>query len=134
MVLAESKEQRGENSDFLFLGWTVRADIFGLIFFGSQKNFASSIGTKAHNLQTKYISSLKVLTKKTYKLTTILSTISGIYSTNLLKLNSCTYPFWFSSLFLPRRTRAHVRCMRARRANVRKNEDNYSRLLLLISF
>ena len=29
----------------------------------------------------------------------------------LLKLNSCTYPFWFSSLFLPRRTRAHVRCL-----------------------
>ena len=28
----ESKEQRGENSDFLFLGRTVRADIFGRIF------------------------------------------------------------------------------------------------------
>ena len=51
-----------------------------------------------------------------------------------LKLNSCTYPFWFSSLFLPRRTPAHVRCLRARRANVRKTEENYSRLLLLISF
>ena len=37
-----------------------------------------------------------------------------------VKLNSCTYPFWFSSLFLPPRTRAHVRCLRARRANVRK--------------
>ena len=51
-----------------------------------------------------------------------------------LKLNSCTYPFWFSSLFLTRRTRAHVRCLRARSANVRKTEENYSRLLLLISF
>jgi hypothetical protein len=30
--IAESKEQRGENSDFLFLGRTVRADIFGWIF------------------------------------------------------------------------------------------------------
>ena len=38
------------------------------------------------------------------------------------------------TFFLPRRTRTHVHCLRARRANVRKNEDNYSRLLLLISF
>jgi hypothetical protein len=34
----ESKEQRGENSDFLFLGRTVRADIFGRLFLGSQKS------------------------------------------------------------------------------------------------
>ena len=34
----ESKEQRGENSDFLFLGLTVRADIFGQLFLGSQKS------------------------------------------------------------------------------------------------
>ena len=35
---AESKEQRGENSDFLFLGRTVRADIFGRWFLDSQKS------------------------------------------------------------------------------------------------
>jgi hypothetical protein len=35
---SESKEQRGENSDFLFLGQTVRADIFGRLFLGSQKS------------------------------------------------------------------------------------------------
>jgi hypothetical protein len=34
----ESKEQRVENSDFLFLGQTVRADIFGRLFLGSQKS------------------------------------------------------------------------------------------------
>ena len=35
----KSKEQRGENSDFLFLGGqTVRADIFGQLFLGSQKS------------------------------------------------------------------------------------------------
>ena len=31
-------KQRGENSDFLFLGQTVRADIFGRIFLSSQKS------------------------------------------------------------------------------------------------
>ena len=36
--LPESKEQRGENSDFLFLGRTVRADIFGRLILGSQKS------------------------------------------------------------------------------------------------
>ena len=36
--VAESKEQRGKNSDFLFLGRTVRADILGKIFLGSQKS------------------------------------------------------------------------------------------------
>ena len=36
--MTESKEQRGENSDFLFLGQTVRADIFGRLFLGSQKS------------------------------------------------------------------------------------------------
>ena len=38
MQRAESKEQRGESSDFLFLSRTVRADIFGRIFLGSQKS------------------------------------------------------------------------------------------------
>jgi hypothetical protein len=33
LLLLESKEQRGKNSNFLFLGRTVRADIFGGIFF-----------------------------------------------------------------------------------------------------
>ena len=33
---AESKEKRGENSDFWFLGRTVRADIFGRIYLGSK--------------------------------------------------------------------------------------------------
>jgi hypothetical protein len=34
----ESKEQRGENSSFLFLGRTVRADMYGQLFLGSQKS------------------------------------------------------------------------------------------------
>ena len=34
---SESKEKRGENSDFWFLGRTVRADIFGRIYLGSKK-------------------------------------------------------------------------------------------------
>ena len=38
LLLPESKEQRGENSIFLFLGRTVRADIFGRLFLGSQKS------------------------------------------------------------------------------------------------
>ena len=38
MLSSESKEQRGEYSDFLFLGRTVRADIFGRLFLGSQKS------------------------------------------------------------------------------------------------
>ena len=33
----QRKEQRGENSDFLFLGLTVKADIFDRLFLGSQK-------------------------------------------------------------------------------------------------
>jgi hypothetical protein len=37
-LLSEGKEQRGENSDFLFLGRTVRADIFGRIFLRSQNS------------------------------------------------------------------------------------------------
>ena len=36
-MYTESKEQRGENSDFLFMGRTVRADIFGRLFLGRQK-------------------------------------------------------------------------------------------------
>ena len=35
---AESKEQRGENSDFLYIGRTVTAEIFGWSFLGSQKS------------------------------------------------------------------------------------------------
>ena len=38
MLKPESKKQRGENWDFLFLGRTVRANIFGRIFLGSQKS------------------------------------------------------------------------------------------------
>ena len=30
------KNREGANSDILFLGWTVRADIFGQMFLGSQ--------------------------------------------------------------------------------------------------
>ena len=37
-IYTESKENRGENSDFWFLGWTVRADIFGQFLLGSQKS------------------------------------------------------------------------------------------------
>ena len=37
-VKSESKEQRGENSDFLFLGRTVWADIYGRIFLGSKNS------------------------------------------------------------------------------------------------
>ena len=36
MLSTESKEKRGENSDFWFLGRTVRADIFGRIYLGSK--------------------------------------------------------------------------------------------------
>ena len=36
-IITESKEKRGENSDFWFLGWTVMADIFGRIYLGSKK-------------------------------------------------------------------------------------------------
>ena len=32
----ESNEKRGENSDFWFLGRTVRADIFGRLYLGSK--------------------------------------------------------------------------------------------------
>ena len=38
MTLPESKEQRGETQIFLFLGGTVRADIFGRIILGSQNS------------------------------------------------------------------------------------------------
>ena len=38
ILVPESKEQRGENSDCLFLGRIVRADIFGQLFLGSQKS------------------------------------------------------------------------------------------------
>ena len=38
MLKPESKKQRGENLDFLFLGRTFRADIFGRIFLGCQKS------------------------------------------------------------------------------------------------
>jgi len=38
MIRPESKEERGENSDFLILGKTVIEDIFGRIFVGSQKS------------------------------------------------------------------------------------------------
>ena len=49
---AESKEKRGENSDFWFLGWTVRADIFGHIFLGSKKfsQMAAFVG-KSKNIE-----------------------------------------------------------------------------------
>ena len=36
LLLTESKEKRGENSDFWFLGRTVRADIFGWLYLGSK--------------------------------------------------------------------------------------------------
>ena len=42
----ESKEQRGENSDFLFLGRPVRADIFGRLFLSSQKSSAYACKSK----------------------------------------------------------------------------------------
>ena len=38
VAYSESKEQRGENSDFLFLGQTIRADILGRIYLCSQKS------------------------------------------------------------------------------------------------
>ena len=52
MIFTESKEQRGENSDFLFLGRTVWADIFGRIFLGSQ-NFSqmAAYEFKSKNLE-----------------------------------------------------------------------------------
>ena len=49
---AESKEKRGENSDFWFLGWTVRADIFGRIYLGRKKfsQMAAFVG-KSKNIE-----------------------------------------------------------------------------------
>ena len=49
---AESKEKRGENSDFWFLGRTVRADIFGWIYLGSKKfsQMAAFVG-KSKNIE-----------------------------------------------------------------------------------
>ena len=51
-VQAESKEKRGENSDFWFLGRTVRADIFGRIYLGSKKfsQMAAFVG-KSKNIE-----------------------------------------------------------------------------------
>ena len=48
----ESKEKRGENSDFWFLGRTVRADIFGRIYLGSKKfsQMAAFVG-KSKNIE-----------------------------------------------------------------------------------
>ena len=53
---------------------------------------------------------------------------------NLPKTFKAKFVYVFVLVVLTFFYRAHVRCLRARRANVRKNEDNYSRLLLLISF
>ena len=52
IVYAESKEKRGENSDFWFLGRTVRADIFGRIYLGSKKfsQMAAFVG-KSKNIE-----------------------------------------------------------------------------------
>ena len=51
-IYTESKEKRGENSDFWFLGWTVRADIFGRIYLGSKKfsQMAAFVG-KSKNIE-----------------------------------------------------------------------------------
>ena len=52
MPKTESKEKRGENSDFWFLGRTVRADIFGRIYLGSKKfsQMAAFVG-KSKNIE-----------------------------------------------------------------------------------
>ena len=52
LIDAESKEKRGENSDFWFLGRTVRADIFGRIYLGSKKfsQMAAFVG-KSKNIE-----------------------------------------------------------------------------------
>ena len=52
LSLPESKEKRGENSDFWFLGRTVRADIFGRIYLGSKKfsQMAAFVG-KSKNIE-----------------------------------------------------------------------------------
>ena len=49
---SESKEKRGENSDFWFLGRTVRADIFGRIYLGSKmfSQMAAFVG-KSKNIE-----------------------------------------------------------------------------------
>ena len=48
--VTESKEKRGENSVFWFLGRTVRADIFGRIDLGSKKSsqIAAFVGKIKH--------------------------------------------------------------------------------------
>ena len=48
----ESKEKRGENSDFCFLGRTVRVDIFGRIYLVSKKfsQMAAFVG-KSKNIE-----------------------------------------------------------------------------------
>lgn len=52
MLPTESKEKREENSDFWFLGRTVRADIFGRIYLGSKKfsQMAAFVG-KSKNIE-----------------------------------------------------------------------------------
>jgi hypothetical protein len=52
MYSSESKGQRGENSDFLFLGRTLRVDVFGRIFLGSQNSSQmAAYGFKSKNVE-----------------------------------------------------------------------------------
>ena len=49
---SERKEKRGENSDFWFLGRTVRADMFGRIYLGSKKvSQMAAFGGKSKSIE-----------------------------------------------------------------------------------
>ena len=64
---AESKEQTGENSDVLFLGWTVRADIFGGLFLGSQKFSQMAPYVKNSKNEEHFVDINNLLSKKYYR-------------------------------------------------------------------
>jgi hypothetical protein len=75
----ESKEQRGESSDFLYMGRTVRADIFGRSFLGSQKSSQMAPYAIKSEYEESFVDINNLLSKKypisMFDLTKLLKTI-----------------------------------------------------------